>query len=724
MLSRRSFLKLGAAAGAGMSLSWFGPTLRLTGRGMAPRVLAQIPGGTLAPEDVPKYKTPMLIPPVMPKAGKIKNKKGKNADYYEISMKQFSQQILPAGLPMTTVWGYGAVTAEKKNGLLLHNAPSLTIEANWNTPVRIKWINDLKDANGNYLPHLLPVDPTLHWANPPGGTIGRDTRPTFTTTPGSYTGPVPIVTHVHGAVGVGDESDGYAEAWYLPAANDIPAGYATTGTWYDFFAGKAAANLGATWGPSYAIFEYPNQNRASTIWYHDHVLGMTRLNVYAGPAGFYLIRGGPGDAVLDSRTGAPAVLPGPAPKENDKFPPNKTYYEIPIAIQDRSFNSDGSLFYPDTRAFFDSVDGPYIPDTDISPIWNPEFFGNMMMVNGNTWPFQAVEQRRYRLRFLNGCQSRFLILDFSQIPGVEAWMIGNDGGFLAAPVNMTATNSNRLLIGPAERADLIVDFTNVPVGNYILGNVGPDEPFGGGVPGVDFPVADPASTGQIMEFRVVPAVAPDPTTPPQFLQLPAIIPLPAATITRPLALLEEMSAFFADAPAETLLGTVAGDPNVAPGVWAKRLWMEPITENPALGATEVWEFYNATGDGHPMHVHEIVFEVLNRQPIFVNETTQEVQVVPGSVPVPPEPWETGYKDTVIAYPGQVTRIRAQFNIPGQFVWHCHIVEHEDNEMMRPYRIGPVQLGQPSMAGVAAASVESTAQEEHANKVYIPFASND
>ena len=536
----------------------------------------------------------------------------------------------------------------------------------------------------------------LHWANPPGGAAGRDTRPTFTSTPGPYTGPVPIVTHVHGAVGVGDESDGYAEAWYLPAANDIPAGYATEGTWYDFFAGKAAANFGAAWGPGYATFEYPNENRASTIWYHDHALGMTRLNVYAGPAGFYIIRGGPsGDkAVLDSRDGTVAVLPGPAPKENDKFPPNKTYYEIPIAIQDRSFNTDGSLFYPDTRAFFDGITGPYIPDTDVSPLWNPEFFGNMMMINGNTWPFQTVEQRRYRLRFLNGCQSRFLILDFNQIPGVEVWMIGNEGGFLAAPVNLTANNGNQLLMGLAERADVIVDFTNVPVGNYVLGNVGPDEPFGGGVPGVDFPVADPASTGQVMEFRVVPAVAPDPTTPPMFLQLPSITPLPPATVTRPLALLEEMSAFFADAPAETLLGTVAGDPNVAPGVWAKRLWVEPVTENPALGATEVWEFYNATGDGHPMHVHEVVFEVLNRQDIFVDEATQEVQVVPGSVPVPPEPWETGFKDTVIAYPGQVTRIRAQFNTPGQFVWHCHIVEHEDNEMMRPYRIGPVQPGQP------------------------------
>jgi FtsP/CotA-like multicopper oxidase with cupredoxin domain len=304
---------------------------------------------------------------------------------------------------------------------------------------------------------------------------------------------VPIVTHLHGAAGVGDESDGYAEAWYLPAANNISAGYATEGTWYNFFAGKAAAKFGVAWGPGFATFQYPNNQRESTLWYHDHVLGMTRLNVYAGPAGFFLVRGGPeGDkAVLDSRTGATAVLPGPAPNEGDQFPPNKTYYEIPIAVQDRSFRR--LLFYPDTRAFFDGITGPYIPDTDLSPIWNPEFFGNTIMVNGNTWPFQRVEQRRYRLRFLNGCQSRFLILDFNQVPGVEVWQIGNEGGFLAAPVNLTATNGNRLLMGLAERADMIVDFTNVAVGNYVLANVGPDEPFGGGVPGVDFPGRRPGN---------------------------------------------------------------------------------------------------------------------------------------------------------------------------------------------------------------------------------------
>jgi spore coat protein A, manganese oxidase len=695
MLSRRTFIRAAGGAGLGLVLYTYLP-------GGAKVALADVPGGTLDPTSVPKYSTPLLIPPVMPRAARIPLPGGKPADYYEISMRQIRQQILPAELPETTVWGYGAVTTQRRKGLLLHHAPSLTIEAMHDRPVRIKWINELVNDQGDYLPHLLPVDPTLHWANPPGGVSGRDMRPEFTKTPGPYRGPVPIVTHLHGAVGVGDESDGYAEAWYLPAANNVPAEYATEGTWYDFFSAKAQANNGAVWGPGFAIFQYPNEDRASTKWYHDHTLGMTRLNVYAGPAGFYLLRGGPeGDkAVRDSRDGSVAVLPSPAPREEDKFPSNKTYYEIPIAIQDRSFNADGSLFYPASREFFDGIVRDYIPDGEFSPIWNPEFFGNMIMANGNTWPFQTVEQRRYRFRFLNGCQSRFLILDFQQIPGVEVWAIGNEGGFLSAPVNLTADNNNRLLMGLAERADLIVDFTSVPVGSYLLRNLGPDEPYGGGEPAEppeegDFEIADPDTTGQILQFRVVPARAPDPTTPPQWLRLPALAPLPHEVRTRPLALIEKAGVGFdadgneVEGPIEALLGIVSDD-----GHTDGRLWREKVTENPDVGDTEVWEIYNTTADAHPIHIHELTFEVVNRQGLVLDEEEVVQPIQLDGSKMRPESWETGFKDTVVALPGQVTRVRARFPTPGQFVWHCHIVEHEDNEMMRPYRIGPLQAGQP------------------------------
>jgi FtsP/CotA-like multicopper oxidase with cupredoxin domain len=704
-LTRRAFLKVGIAGGAALVLparTVRGGAVRARSRGSNPAPAAPAAGPLLDAADIPQFATPLLVPPAMPRAAKIRTARGRNVDFYDIAVRQFDQQILPAGLPTTPVWGYGPRTV--RTGTAIFHAPSLTIEAKHGTPVRVRWSNELRrdpaDHASAYLPHLLPVDPTLHWANPPGGTSGRDERPDPATTNGSYRGPVPIVTHVHGAVGVGDESDGYPEAWFLPEAGNIPDGFATEGTWYDFFRAKAArkgfAAPGAeAWAPGTAVFQYPNSQRASTIWYHDHTLGMTRLNVYAGPAGFYLVRGGPADVVVDTRTGVPAILPGPAPAQGDQA--GLTYREIPIAIQDRAFYADGSLFYPETRAYFDQIAGPYADDrqdpTDVPPIWNPEFFGNTIMVNGATWPYLEVERARYRFRFLNGCDSRFLILDFSEIPGVDAWVIGNEGGFLEEPLDLIALNGGRLLVGLAERFDVIVDFGKVPVGHHVLRNVGPDEPFPGGEPDEDFDTADPATTGRILEFRVRPTTGRDRTTPPQHLGLPPIHHLEGGAPRR-LALLEELSTRFDDAPIAAMLGTVDGNPGAGAN-WTPLMWGDPITENPSVDSTEVWEFYNATVDAHPIHVHETVFEVVNRQTIVVDESARTVALAPGSTPRLAEPWERGWKDTVTAYPGEVTRVRLRFDVGGQFVWHCHIVSHEDNEMMRPYRIGPVQDGQPT-----------------------------
>ena len=377
----------------------------------------------------------------------------------------------------------------------MHNAPSLTIEAKWNRPVRVKWINDLRDPGGDFLPTCCR---SIRRSIGPTHRVEAATAGPGSTTPDLHR-PAPIVTHVHGAVGVADDSDGYTEACICPR-QEHPGGLCDRRHLVRF-RGQGREQLQRHLGTRLRHLPAPNKNRASTIWYHDHTLGMTRLNVYAGPAGFYLSRGPAGDDEVDSSTGA-TVLPGPAPRENDKFPPNKTYYEIPIAIQDRSFNTDGSLFYPATRAFFDEIAGPQAGHrhfTDLEPgVLRQHDYGEWQHV-----AFQTVEQRRYRFRFLNGCNSRFLILDFSPIPRVEVRQIGNEGGFLAAPVNVTAAG-NRLLLSPAERADVIVDFTDVPLGDHVLSNVGPDEPFGGGVPGIDFDVADPATTGQVMQFRVVP----------------------------------------------------------------------------------------------------------------------------------------------------------------------------------------------------------------------------
>jgi spore coat protein A, manganese oxidase len=285
--------------------------------------------------------------------------------------------------PTTLVWGYGSAEDDTT-----FHTPSFTIEARSNEAVRVNWINQLVDnpgaASPNFLPHLLPVDQTLHWANPPGP------RDHTTSNPEPYTGPIPIVTHLHGAH-VPDISDGYPEAWYLPAAANIPADYFTHGSHY-------RSVIPAD--PGEAVFEYPNDQRAATLWYHDHTLGITRLNVYAGLAGFYILR----DEVEDNLN-----LPGPSPQLDD--PPETRYYEIPLAIQDRSFNEDGSLFYPNSRLFFDGdeFEGPFIPETDVPPIWNPEFFGNSIIVNGKTWPYLEVEPRKYHLRLLNWGNSRFLI---------------------------------------------------------------------------------------------------------------------------------------------------------------------------------------------------------------------------------------------------------------------------------------------------------------------------
>ena len=601
---------------------------------------------TLEPSTIPQFVSPLVIPPAMPVTARIQRQ---TIDYYVIAVVQFLQQILPAGLPETTVWSY-----QLRNARGTRNYPAFTIEALADRPVRVKWINGLVDATGNYLPHILPIDPTLHWANPPGGAAGRDSRPSFTETPGPYMGPVPIVTHLHGGHS-NEESDGYAEAWYLPAGGNIPAGFATVGSFYDEFKAKFAAATGEVWDAGTSVFQYENDQPASTLWFHDHTLGMTRANVYAGPAGFYMIRGGPNDLPA-------GVLPGPAPARGDL--PGTRYYEIPLAIQDRSFNADGSLFYPDSRAFFDEFEGPYIPTSDVAPIWNPEVFGNTMLVNGKTWPFLEVEPRRYRFRILNGCNGRFLILRFDD-PSMSFWQLGAEGGFLPAPVELA-----ELLVGPAERADVVVDFAGLTGHTIRLINVGPDEPFGGGEPGNDFELADPGTTGQVMQFRVtLPLTGTDTSTPPDRLSLPTPPKPGPTTNVRRVSLNEEASAFPGfDGPVAALLGTMSGETPASMG------WADPITENVAVGAVEEWEMHNFTEDAHPIHIHEVQFEVVNRE-LFGGATSG------------PEPSETGLKDTVIAYPGQITRVKAHYDRAGLFVWHCHIVEHEDNEMMRPYRIG-------------------------------------
>jgi len=734
----------------------------------AQRAWAQpLPGGTLDPTTIPQYVTPLVIPPVMKNAG--------TANDYRIAMRQFRQQVLPGGIwntingrhdpfPPTTVWSYGpdadpvpdssalggaAGVAPAPNSQF--NYPAYTIETIADVPVKVRWINDLVDKKtGRFLPHLLPVDQTLHWANPPqlciDGTRRTDCRGFV---PERYLGPVPIVTHVHGAH-VEGHSDGYPEAWWLPAATNIPAGYATKGGLFDDATGTNPGNLG------YADYEYRNDQPATTLWYHDHTLGMTRANVYAGPAGFWFVRGGPYDHPTVAGTGANAVLPGPPPVPGEgvldlNVPGNPVRDGIraaPLAIQDRSFNVDGSLFYPATRAFFEGLEPrqlsiPFIPNrrSDISPIWNPEAFFNVMVVNGVSWPQLEVAPALYRFRLLNGCDSRFLWLKFGA-PAVEVWQIGADQGFLPAPVllngldlDQSGDGTAQLLVGLAERADVIVDFRGLLDGTEVeLRNLGPDEPFGGGIPGVDFDPADPATTGRVMKFVVNESLlgasptdpeGPTPATDPSLLGLNAEGAPGAPNVSRNVSLNEEISESVCAAslpngnvrwiaaiqpgpefeddcqaaggdsfgPEAALLGTVdtsGPEPRGLPLMWTDRTGVSTpvtvtlqsglavqvnVTENPKKGDVEEWSIYNFTEDAHPIHLHLVRFEVTER--IGIDGS-------PSVAGPAPRPWETGFKDTVIAYPDEITRIKAKFDLAGLYVWHCHILEHEDNEMMRPY----------------------------------------
>jgi FtsP/CotA-like multicopper oxidase with cupredoxin domain len=746
----------------------------------APGSIPAFPGSDaciLDPMAIPKFVTPLVIPPVMRNDGV--------ADSYDIAVRQFKQQILPGGIwntingrddafPATTVWSYGPAAdptpAVAPDPASQFNYPAYTVETRSGTPVGVRWINDLVDrASGDCLPHLLPVDQTVHWANPP---MECNEGPARTdcegVNPAPYAGPVPIVTHVHGAH-VEPHSDGFPEAWWLPVCNQT-TGLATHGTFFDDATGANPGNLG------FADFRYRQDQPATTLWYHDHSLGMTRSNVYAGPAGFWLIRGGRNGRVDNRRTAAPwdGVLPGPAPKRGQGVlalnvpgaSARKAVREIPIAIQDRSFKPNGELFYPENRAFFEGValpdlTIPFVPLSDVSPIWNPEAFFTTMVVNGVTWPRLEVAPALYRFRLLNGCNSRFLNLKLvAQLPNLQTvelpfYQIGAEQGFLPKVVEVLegfATplpgNGKRplpgsrvaapdpdqaLLMGLAERADVLVDFRGFPAGTIVwLLNTAPDSPFGGfdGLPG-EPEVADPNTTGQVMQFVVDGSLrkyADRFVTNPWSLKLAAEAAIGPATATRAVSLNELSSmdvCVLADevteeflvpiapvactstpppgaevvpfGPEMARLGTVSGSGVAATGValgWQDdsgastavpvtmadgvTIRQVNVTENPAVGATEEWEIYNFTADAHPIHLHLVRFQVIGR-------------TLPDGTPSPNgsvQPWEAGYKDTVVAYPGQVTKVRAAFDIPGLYVWHCHIVEHEDNEMMRPFVVSP------------------------------------
>ena len=605
------------------------------------------PLSPLDPATIPKFVNQLVKPPVYKpfiyehKDIKKRNIKQKKRQLYFIDISEFEQQILPSGFPKTTVWGYGGLIKDPKSGKTVYSrsSPGATFEAVRNTPVMVKWVNKLKR------PHLFAVDPTLHFANPNNMPM-EPPKPWPSFPPGfpDAQKPVPIVTHLHGGE-VPSIYDGHPDAWFT----------------YNGMKGPAFVN---------SIYVYPNKQEPTTLWYHDHALGITRLNVSAGLAGFYLLRDD------KKHKGANCC------KEKFDLPIDK--YEIPIVIQDRAFYTNGSFSYNNVGV-----------NPEIHPYWVPEFFGDTIMVNGLVWPNLDVNRRQYRFRILNGSNARFYNLRLSN--GMKFTQIGSDGGFLAHPVELDS-----LLIAPAERADILIDFSSIAPGTTIILRNDAKAPF----PDGDRP--DPDTIGQIMQFTV-PLNAPAPVKPPMLpCKLNCIPKLIPDSPHRILTLNEVMGP---DGPVAVLLNG--------------QNWSAPITELPRVGSTEEWCIVNLTMDTHPIHLHLVQFLIENRQNFSVEEYNtkwEEVNGVPPldfpTVAIPIEPYllgdpiepddnEKGWKDTIRMNPNQVTRIRIRFapqdapnciakpgvNLypfnpslgPG-YVWHCHILDHEDNEMMRPYKV--------------------------------------
>lgn len=574
---------------------------------------------------------------------------------YQIGMYQTQWNILGEGFPLTSVYGYGNA-ADPTQGPTF---PGRTFIVQSNTQTRVLWSNHIPLSSTG---HLLPVDVSLHWAEPVPGMTADEL---------SVTG-VPVVPHVHGGHSESG-SDGLPEYWFTP-------GFSYKGPRFN---NGRRLDLGEP-------YHYDNSQPAGTIWYHDHGLGITRLNVYAGLAGFYLIRDNQDTGLEDNPLGLP-VYP----------------YEIPIVIQDRMFTEDGQLFYPTMPMELtpaNPVTGDLYPSPpEVSAL--PEFFGDFIVVNGVTWPVLNVEPRLYRLRFLNGSDSRFYNLWLGG--GPKIYVIGTDDGLLSSPVQI-----EHLLLGPGERYDVLIDFAGFQGQKLILkNNARSPFPKGGTV--------NPQTTGQIMAFNVVSNIT---STINNSIpgNLASITPLTGAVRTRRLALFEGLDQFGRLQP---MLGLAEPTIDVeGNSVNGSLLWDEmhfPITENPGLNDTEIWEVFNATGDAHPIHLHLVRFQIIDRQkfkadlaykfPMIAHDHSLSLgfELVPGSVkligqPKPREDYEAGWKDTYIVFPGEVARLITQFDRPGRYVWHCHILSHEDHEMMRAYHVGPV----PFSKEIADSKIES------------------
>lgn len=672
LYSRRAFIRNAAVVGAGSAVaSSIGGTGALA-QFIRLRPNARLPARPLNPALVAKFVNRLVNPLGDAPLTVVKAVPGATEVTATLKIQQASQSLgLRVGffgllqLPKTTVWGYNLttppdpLTATVVNPGTTATYPGPTFVMHRDVRLKVTFENDLQ-ANGQPLPFPanVPVDTTLDWANP--GSLGG-------------TAPIPVVTHLHGsrvnAEGTLDEngqpdngrSDGGPDGWSTPDA--IAPVYT---------------------GPLFTRpYTFNNDQEAGFLWYHDHALGITRTNVYMGLAGICLLRDNNENMLINTN-----VLPS--------YP-----YEVPLVIQDRMFQTDGSLFYPNAVVPTD----PALP----TPTHLPEFFGDIVLVNTLPWPRLDVERRKYRLRLLNGSDSRFYELSLQRPNGTKLpiWVIGNELGLLNKPepavlekataASGIVTQPDTLLIGPGERYDVIVDFSSLPFGTLVTMRNTANSPY----PDAAAPVA--GQTDRVMMFavvkplnRAVPNASVALTTPLRGVAGVAapITPLldppntTAISNTRQLFLFEGLDGF---GRLMTMLGVVGPEAADAAGTF---VFKDPITEQPHVGTSEVWEFYNTTVDAHPIHMHLVDFRVIDRQP-FTGATIDKTNtdgstgaylpsVELSGTARAPQACESGRKDTVVCYPGEVTRVVANFHRTGEYVYHCHILSHEDHEMMRRY----------------------------------------
>jgi spore coat protein A len=699
MQTRREFLKTTAVAGVGLSL-FRGKALAFSESPTNLRKFIQaLPG--LGPEGIPVASPNTTRFP--------------GADYYEIEVGQFQHQFHP-NLPAATVRGYAdTVFGLSASGRPNHAYLGGVIVAKKDRPVWLKVKNNLSDG-----PHPLPVDTTLM-----GVVNGQnDNR---------------ICTHLHGGF-VPWTSDGGPYAWIDPHGNVGPS---------------FVPAINGTGVPGETLLYYPNQQTGRLMWYHDHAIGMTRLNAYVGIATGYLLVDDYELSLVNQQ-----IIPA---------------NQIPLIIQDKSFVSSeairsgykwgkvGNLWYPylyeeDRWELGSQADPPAQGIITPLPIPScvPEFFSDTAVINGAAWPYLEVEPRHYRFRILNGSQARFYNLqvyyegepgeaDLSK-PGPKMIQIGTEGGFLPQPVALENqpiafdpetgnATSYGLLLAPAERADIIVDFSKVTPGSRLIIYNDAPAPFPGGDPLVDYYTGAPdlsdvggapspvtgygPNTRTLLQFRVTAlSGAPDPAslstleslavnrTPSAILStnVPNGLDPKKAVLVRDLTLNEDFDDY---GRLIQRLGTSVstGLNNQGLPTWA-RGYMDPSTENPKAGTVEIWRILNLTGDTHPIHFHLVNAQLLSRQPFDMDRFIQKNQIKFTGPARPADANEAGWKETVRMNPGEFTTVIMKFDLPTvpfpvplsqnpvlgvagyEYVWHCHILEHEEHDMMRPLVVRP------------------------------------